>query len=341
MKALVWTGPNQSEIREIEKPVPGDDEILLKVTATGVCGTDLTIYKGYFPPERSVPPMALGHEMSGIVTETGRGVKGFSAGDRVIVDPLISCGSCYNCAKGLRHICKTLALIGVDINGSFAEYVKVKASKLHRIPDGLSFEEAALFEPLAVTVHAVRRSRLLAGDTVLIVGGGPIGILLAMTAEIAGARTVIVSEIQESRLKLLREYGFTAVNPLENGNSEIIAEYFEGIGPEIVFEATGTPQGWQASIDLACYRGRIIEVGVPKGKQEIDLRKGNFGELEIIGSRVYEPVDIKTALKYLSDRRYDWNKLIRTFPLAKGPEVLAELGSGKTDIMKAIFTLRD
>ena len=339
MKALVWTGAEKSELREIDKPVIEADEVLLKVRATGVCGTDLTIYKGYFPAHRAIAPMALGHEMSGEIAEIGNAVEGYTPGDRVVADPLISCGTCYNCVKGLRHICKTLALFGVDSDGSFAEYVKVNASKLHRIPDTLSFEKAALFEPLAVAVHAVRRSRLAAGDTVLVVGGGPIGILLAMVADTAGARTIVVSEIQESRRRLLEEYGFTTVNPLETGIEDIIDGYYDEIGPEVVYEATGTAPGWQACIDLACYRGRVIEVGVPKGKQEIDLRKGNFGELEIIGSRVYEPVDIKTALKIIDDARYNWDKLITCFPLDKGPEVLFELGSGKTNLMKAIFTL--
>ena len=339
MKALVWTGADASEIRDIEKPVIGADEVLLKVRATGVCGTDLTIYKGYFPAHRAIAPMALGHEMSGEIAELGSNVSGCSIGERVVADPLISCGTCYNCRRGLPHICKTLALFGVDGHGSFAEYVKVAADKLYRIPDTLSFEEAALFEPLAVAVHAIRRSRIAAGDTALVVGGGPIGILIAMAAEIAGARTVVVSEIQESRLTLLREYGFQTVNPMKVSDEEIIDTYFEGIGPELAYEVTGTAPGWQACIDLASYRGRIIEVGVPKGKQEIDLRKGNFGELEIIGSRVYEPVDIKTALKIIDENRYDWKKLISTFPLDKGPDVLTELGSGKTDIMKAIFTL--
>ncbi len=339
MKALIWTGADQSEIRDIEIPEIEPDEVLLKVRATGVCGTDLTIYKGYFPAHRAIPPMALGHEMSGEIAKTGSAVEGYEIGDRVVADPLISCGTCYNCVKGLRHICRTLALFGVDSNGSFAEYVKVKADKLHRIPDTLSFEKAALFEPLAVAVHAVRRSKLAAGDTAAIVGGGPIGILLAIVAETAGARTVVVSEIQESRRRLLEKYGFKTVNPIETKNEEIIKTHFEDIGPEVVYEATGTAPGWQACIDLACYRGRIIEVGVPKGKQEIDLRKGNFGELEIIGSRVYEPVDIKTALKIIDDARFDWDKLITSFPLDKGPDVLIELGSGKTSLMKAIFTL--
>jgi len=339
MKALVWTGPDQSEIRDIDKPVIKEDEVLLKVRATGVCGTDLTIYKGYFPPHRAIAPMALGHEMSGEIAELGSAVSGYSIGDRVVADPLVSCGRCYNCLKGLRHICTSLALFGVDRHGSFAEYVKVKADKLYPIPEGLSFEQAAVFEPLAVAVHAVRRSRLKAGDTALVVGGGPIGILIAMTASLAGARQVVVSEIQEFRLNLLRELGFTVVNPMKSEQSQTIDAHFEGIGPEVIYEVTGTAGGFQQAIDTASYRGRIVEVGVPKGEQKIDLRKGNFGELEIIGSRVYEPVDIKTALKILADGRYDWNKLIKTFPLNEGPEVLTELGSGSSTVMKAIFTL--
>ncbi len=339
MKALVWTGADQSAIREIDKPEIKEDEVLLKVKATGVCGTDLTIFKGYFPAHRAVAPMALGHEMSGVIAEKGNAVTGYEVGDRVIADPLISCGTCYNCVKGLRHICKTLALFGVDSDGSFAEYVKVKAEKLYRIPDTLSFEKAALFEPLAVAVHAIRRSKLAAGDTVMVIGGGPIGILIAMVAETAGARTIIVSEIQQSRLNLLNEYGFKTINPAKIDNESIINNYYEGAGPEVVFEVTGTAGGFQAAIDIACYRGRIMEVGVPKGEQTMDIRKGNFGELEILGSRVYEPVDIKTALKIIDDARYDWDKLITTFPLEKGPEVLTELANGKTSLMKAIFTL--
>ena len=337
MKAAIWTGIEKIELGERPVPSAGEGEVLIRVKAAGICGTDLTIYHGKFPKERAKAPMVLGHEFCGTVEGVGRGVKDLEAGDLVVVDPLISCGSCYCCVEGYPHVCSNLKLLGVDVDGSFAEYVTAKAGRTHRLPRGFGVEQGAMVEPLSVAVHAVRRSSMNVGDTVLVTGGGPIGILIALVAASAGARTLVVSEIQDFRLGLLERLGLRGFNPLLADVRKLAAEWFGGVGPDIVFEVTGSAAGMQQAIESVRHMGTVVEVGLPKDRTENDTRRVVFGEISIVGSRVYAPVDIKTSIKLLEHRKVDVAPLVKTFAIEECPGLFSRLSRGEGNLMKAVM----
>jgi threonine dehydrogenase-like Zn-dependent dehydrogenase len=366
MKAAVWKGAGVMELGEVPPPSIGGGEVLIDVKAAGVCGTDLTIYQGKFPKDRSRPPLVLGHEFSGTVAEVGREAASgtrdgasrdrgrvLSVGDRVVVDPLISCGTCYACLMGAPHVCLSLRLIGVDIDGGFAPRVKASAARVHPIPATMSFEEGAMVEPLAVAVHAIRRSGTAVGDRVLVTGGGPIGILAALAAKCAGARQVVVSEIQEFRLTLLGELGLTAFDPRAGAGGSVgagtaggtgsaralVEEHFGGVGPDVAIELTGTEAGMQQAIDAVRFRGTIVAIGLTKGVTGLDTRRIVFGEVSMTGSRVYAPVDIETSIGLISSGRVKVGPLVRTFDLEEAPSLFRKMAAGEGNLMKAIFRL--
>ncbi len=337
MKAAVWTGAEKMEVAELPMPVMQDDEVLLKIVATGVCGTDLAIYKGLFDKTRAVPPMALGYEFCGVITERGRNVKGFNAGDFVAADALLSCGKCFACLNGFPHVCRDLKLIGVDVNGGFAEYVAVKASKLHRLPDGIAPEIGGIVEPCAVAIHDIRISGFKPGDNVLVIGGGPIGILMAEILRNCGVNRILVSEINEARLALLKSHGIDAVSPGSVDMADCIRKKFKGIGPDISFEVSGTNSGYQTAVDNTRIRGTVVQVGIAKGESSIDMRRVNFAELSIVGTRVYEPVDFDCAVNMLSSGKVNIHGIVSSHFLDECPAIFAELVGGKTSLIKPVI----
>ena len=339
MKAAVWQGKGRISVEERDRPKLQPAEVLLRITAAGICGTDLAIYQGKFDPKRSVPPMVPGHEMCGVVEQVGEAVRRWSIGERVVVNPLLPCGSCYACVNGFPHVCVSLKLLGVDRDGGFAEYAAVRADRLYRLPGGISDVEGALVEPVAVAVHDVRRAGFCIGDTALVVGAGPIGLLIAMAARSAGARRVAVSEINGHRLEVARRLGFRSYSPAGEDFRERVREDFDGIGPDIVFEATGSAQGYQGAVDCVRVRGRIVQVGIPKGAVELDLRRLNFAEISIVGTRVYAPVDIEAAIGLLAEKRITTEGLVSTHPLADCGSLMAELAGGASKRMKPVLVM--
>jgi len=339
VKAAVWKGKGCMQLENRDRPRPQAGEVLLRVTAAGICGTDLTIYQGKFDPRRSVPPLVPGHEMCGVIEQVGEAVEGWRAGERVTVDPLLPCGACYACVNGFPHVCTSLKLLGVDQDGAFEECVAVKASRLYRLPAGLSDTDGALVEPVAVAVHNVRRAELLTGDTVLVVGGGPIGLLIAMVATWAGGRRVAVSEINEHRQGVARRLGFQTLSPGEADFLPRLRDGFDGVGPDVVFEATGSAPGYQSALDSVRVRGRVVQVGIPKGAIELDPRRVNFAELSIVGTRVYAPVDIVTAIGLRENGRIATEGFVSTHRLEECGTLLAELTGGASERMKPVIVM--
>ena len=180
MKAGTYVSPKQVEMTEREIPIPKADEALIKVSYGGICGTDMMIYHGLHP--RAKAPLILGHEFSGVVEKVGEN-QHVKKGDKVAVEPLLSCGKCAACRNGQMHVCEKLRYIGIDKNGGFAEYTTIPVNRLHVLPESVTEKEAAMLEPLAVAIHTVRRSKLLVGDTVAILGAGPIGLLIGIIAQ--------------------------------------------------------------------------------------------------------------------------------------------------------------
>lgn len=267
MKALMKTqrGPGFVELRDVEPPKPGPGEVLIEVKACGVCGTDIHVLHDEFP---YWPPVILGHEFSGQVVEAGAGVTAYKVGDRVVGEPHTqACGRCYLCRTGNIQICAAKRSPGWGIDGAFTRYLKMPELLLHRIPENVSYETAAVVEPAANTVHdVIERAKVEAGDFAVVVGPGPIGLLAAMTARAGGARRVAVigaPQDEAVRLKKARELGFETF--VESG---AVLEMTGGIGADLVIECSGSAGGIASAIDLVRKKGRVCAIGLT-GKPSI------------------------------------------------------------------------
>ena len=310
MKAALIRRPYSLDIVDVDVPSVKPGEALVKVHACGVCGTDIHIYEGVMPWARL--PLIPGHELSGVVVEVGEAVSSLEPGDKVAVDPNITCGVCRYCRRGRRNLCPNLEAIGVTTSGGFAEYVVAPASQLYKVPKGLSLEEAAFAEPVSCCVHGFTRLSIQPGDDVLIIGAGPIGLIHLQLAKRCGAGKVVVAEVNEKRLKLASELGADlTVNPSEERLSERVRLFLSGKGVEAAIDAAGG----SAPLDLAlsCLEpgGRLLVFGVASEKdlwkiKPYDLYKR---ELTIIGSFI-NPYEMDGALNLLASGAVDVKPLI-------------------------------
>ncbi len=312
MRALVYIGPEQLELEEMATPVPEPGEALVRIRYAGICGTDLHLWHGEMSAVR--PPVVVGHELVGEVVEdtTGR----LPAGQRVAVEPLLVCGTCRACREGASHVCRSLRVQGVHANGGAAEFLSTPTHRLHPIADGLSWEAAACTEPASVAVHMVRRAGVEVGDTVLVLGGGPIGFLVASVARAAGARRVIVSEVSQPRLELCRAAGLETIDASQADSVDVIRDLTDGEGADVVCEAVGHPATVAQMVAACRVRGRILVGGIGGAPTPVDLASVVFKELTLVGSRVYESRDMATALALLGSGALRVDGLVtRTVPL--------------------------
>ena len=283
MKAAVLHRPGDVRVQSVPDPRPGPDEVLIRIQACGVCGTDNSLFKGDYP---GAYPVVIGHELAGAITEVGEAVKGLEPGARVTVDPNKVCHACEYCRLGAEHLCLNVSSMGVHRDGADAEYCVMPASNVHRIPDSLGFEEAAFSEPLACAVHGVDLAGVRLGDTVLIVGGGPMGNLIAQCAAHAGASTIVVSEPIARRRELAAAHGATHL--IDPGRQDVEKELrsIRRIGADVVFEAAGSNAAQAAAVALVRKGGTIVFFGVsPQGRLiQVDPFLINENELTIRGS---------------------------------------------------------
>ena len=307
MKATIYEGNKTFSVieREIEQPEKG--EVRIKVAYSGVCGTDVHIYHGMMD-KRVKMPLTIGHEMSGTIDAIGEGVSGYAIGDKVVVRPLDDRGVKPS-DKGFNHICENLKFIGIDSPGSMQQYWNVPAFTLHKLKAETDLKLAALVEPLSVAVHDVRMSGLQAGETAVVLGGGPIGLLVAMVAKETGAQ-VIVSEVNEKRIAKAKELGLNAVNPTKLDLIEYVKEQTEGRRADVVFEVAGVQPALDVMTEVAGIRGRIVMVAIHGQKKEIDLFKFFWKELKLIGARVYEKEDYEKAITLVTANKLPFTQMI-------------------------------
>jgi len=335
MQGTVYKNVQFVEIDEIEKPKIGNNEALIKVKYAGICGTDLHIYKGLHP--RAKAPLIMGHEISGIVEEIRTNRKNIEIGNRVVINPLIFCENCFPCREGNSHLCSKLNLVGIDQDGGFAEYVKVRNDKLYKIPDSLSMDLAALMEPVAVAVHAVRKSKLSLGDKVAVIGGGPIGQLIAQICKLNGASLAIMLEINSERVNFAKNFGIiTGSSPEESIKK--VKEITKGKGADIVYEAVGIQDTYSYTTDLVKVGGKIVAVGAASKPIALNFWKIYFEELKIIGIHVYEPKDIKIAIDLLNRYPKIFQPFIsRVIELKDLQVVLKNMADGVSKSMKVLI----
>jgi 2-desacetyl-2-hydroxyethyl bacteriochlorophyllide A dehydrogenase len=312
MRALVYLGPDALELEEMAAPVPEPGETLVRIKYAGICGTDLHLWHGEMTAVR--PPVIVGHELVGEVVEDTTGQ--YADGQRVAVEPLLVCGVCRACREGASHVCRNLRVQGVHANGGAAELLCTPTHRLHPIPDSLSWEAAACTEPASVAVHMVRRAGVELGDTVLVLGGGPIGLLVASVARAAGARRVLVSEVSQSRLALCRRAGLETIDAAQDDPVEVIRDITDGEGADVVVEAVGHPATVAQMVAACRVRGRILIGGIGGAPNPVDLAAVVFKEVTLVGSRVYESRDMATALQLLGSGALNVDGLVtRTVPL--------------------------
>jgi (R,R)-butanediol dehydrogenase / meso-butanediol dehydrogenase / diacetyl reductase len=308
LKAAFYEGNKQIRIGECAPVAPAAGEAQIRVSHCGICGTDLHIFHGAMD-HRVTKPAIIGHEMSGVIESVGAGAQGWAAGDRVTVRPLAACGACPACRNGHSHICQKLKFIGIDRPGAMQKLWTVPAHTLHRLPETLSLRQGALIEPIAVACHDVRLGEVKADEYVVVLGGGPIGALVALVAQQKGAR-VLVSEINPFRIKLLREFGVEVVNPTETELIALVEAQTGGAGADVVFEVTSSKAGAEMMTKLPRVRGRIVVVAIFSQPPQVDLFKFFWREISLRGARVYEAQDFEEAIALAASGALPLDKLI-------------------------------
>ncbi|NMA46283.1 MAG: alcohol dehydrogenase catalytic domain-containing protein [Lentisphaerae bacterium] len=335
MKAAQYIKAGEIAYQDVPVSPLGDDELRIKVAYCGICGTDLHIFKGHMDA-RVRAPQAIGHEVSGTVAEVGKNVSDFRINEKVTVRPLDNCGTCNTCRAGFTHICEKLRFLGIETAGAFAQYWTVPARLVHHLPETLPLKLAALVEPLAVACHDVRRSELKPDDKVVVSGGGPIGMLIALCARATGGR-VTISEINEKRLALARSLGFDAVNPQQTDLVAKVRAETGGSGADVVFEVSGSEAGAKVMTELARPRATIVMVAIFAKPAPVDLHKFFWKELRMVGARVYEYEDYEKAIRLVADKALPLESLISSvFPLAQLQDAFDYL-TKSPDAMKVLI----
>lgn len=332
MKAIYLKKPEDIAIKEIEYPQRKPNEVLIKVKAVGICGSDEGAYKGINP--LVIYPRILGHEIVGELLEIPSEEKVLKVGDRVVVEPYLYCGHCYPCSIGRTNCCENMKVLGVHIDGGFTELLAHNRNLVHKIPASIPWEQAPMIEPLVIALHSINRSRLKAGEHVVVTGAGAIGILIAQAAMIRGAIPILIDIVQE-RLELARHLGIRYIcNLKEKSPINIIKEITNGRMAEVVIEASGASKAIRSTIDYVSYAGRIVFVGWPK--EEILMPTALFTkkELDIYGSR-NGGSEFSEAIELIAENRLHVKDLItRIVPMEQLPEAITEKSVHPDKFMK-------
>jgi 2-desacetyl-2-hydroxyethyl bacteriochlorophyllide A dehydrogenase len=335
MRAAFYNEKHKMSVGTGVPKAPGPGEVQIRVSHCGICGTDLHIFQGHMD-HRVKTPQVLGHESSGLIEAVGEGVKGWKPGDRVTVMPLDPCNACPACKAGHSHICQKLKFIGIDAPGALQGLWTVPAHTLHRLPDSLSLEHAALVEPVAVACHDVRLGEVKPGDYAVVIGAGPIGTLVALVARHTGAR-VLVTEVNPFRIRLAREFGLAVVDPRETDVAALVTEQTGGAGADVAFEVSGSQAGAELMTKLPRTRGRIVIVAIFADGPKVDLFRFFWRELKLCGARVYEHQDFDAAVELASSGAIPIPKLITgVYPLDGVQKALEQMHSGG-EVMKILI----
>jgi len=341
MKALLLTQYKQLELAELPDPAPGPGEVLIRVAACGICGSDVHGYDG--SSGRRIPPIVMGHEAAGTIAALGKGVTKFAAGDRITFDSTVFCGSCAHCRRGEVNLCDNLQVLGVSCSdyrraGAFAEYVAVPARIVYRLPDNLSFAEAAMLEAIAVAVHAVSLAKISAGNSALVVGAGMIGLLTAQVLRATGCSRVFVTDIDASRLRLAQTLGATAALSAETDAVPQILQLTEGAGVDVAVEAVGATETVKASIESVRKGGTVVLVVNISPQIIIPLQKVVTRQIRLQGSCA-SAGEYPRAMELLASGAVQVKPLITAIaPLAEGPQWFRRLHAREPNLMKVVLT---
>jgi len=339
MRAAAYLGEGAIEVLDVPAVPPDPGQVQIGVTYTGICGTDLHILHGEMDARVRIPA-TIGHEMSGVVAAVGRRVEDLRVGDPVTVMPLRWCGRCPACRAGQQHICQNLDFVGIDSPGSLQALWTVPADIVVPLPPGLQLRTAALVEPTAVAVHDVGRSGLSAGEKVVVVGGGPVGQLIALVARAEGA-DVLLLEPDQFRRGVGERLGTRSVDPLAVDVGEEVLTWTGGAGAAVAFEVSASEPGVRTALDVLGVRGRMVVVGIHAVPRPLNLHRVFWRELTLVGARVYTRPDVERAVQLLADARIPADQLVtHVLPLSEAADAFAALGSGD-DVMKVLVDCRE
>lgn len=307
-------------------PHPGPGEVLIRVMACGVCGSDVHIYEGDQGSTATVPPQVQGHEFSGVVAETGSGVTGWQAGDRVCADPADNCNACYYCANGMMGHCEHMGAIGTNIDGGFSQYCVVPARLVHRLADDVTFIQGAMAEPLACCINGADRSDVKVSDNVVIYGGGMIGLLLLQLARLQGAANVVLVEPSEAKRTMARQLGASVtIDPtVENVKETLRMHGLTHI--QVVIETCGLKSTSEEAIDIVDRRGTVLLFAVTKVDAGMNLKTYELFQKELTVRGSYcSPYDMGRAVELINAHRIDVTTMLAgTRPLEGLAEILAD-----------------
>jgi (R,R)-butanediol dehydrogenase/meso-butanediol dehydrogenase/diacetyl reductase len=336
MRAAVYTGARTIAVQEHDAPPPGPGQVQLDVAYTGICGTDLHIFHGDMDV-RVGDHAVIGHEMSGRIALLGAEVDVWQIGQPVTVMPLAWCATCPACRAGHEHVCHNLDFLGIDSAGAMQARWNVPASTLIALPSTLPLRQAAMIEPVAVAVHDVRRSQLRAGEQVVVVGGGPVGLLIAAVAASDGAQVLLV-EPNSYRRDVAAGLGLHAVDPAVTDVAGAVRQWTGGAGAAVAFEVSGAQAGVDTAVEVLAVRGRLVMVAIHPTPRHVDLHRFFWRELTLIGARLYRREDFERAVDLVAGGQVPVERLIsQVVPLADVAEAFAALESGGA--MKVLIDL--
>lgn len=338
MKAVYLEKPGEVGLLAMDKPVPGPGEALIRIMSAGICGSDIGAFRG--TNNLVSYPRIIGHELAGIIESVPEdNPKGFKIGDKVIVDPYLYCGGCYPCSIGRTNCCTSLHVLGVHVDGGMAEYFCHPADMLVKMPEDMSWTDAAMAEPLTISLHGIHRGGLKAGEYCAIIGAGPIGLLAGMIAQAYGAHAILLDLVQE-RLDFARELGIEyTINSGTENPEERIREITGGMMAHQVMECSGANAAIRASLDYVSNAGRITLTGWPKVETPLPTDLITRKEIDIRGART-SAGEFEEAIELIYTKKVDAARILtKTIPIEEAPETIRDIEKNPGSYMKVIVMI--
>jgi len=340
MKAIKLEEPRQVGCVELEKPVPKEGEALIRIVTAGICGSDIGAFRG--TNKLVTYPRVIGHELAGIIEEIpADNPKGLKVGDKVIVDPYLYCGHCYPCSIGRTNCCNDLKVLGVHVDGGMAEYYCHPADMLVKMPEDMDWTDAAMAEPLTISLHGIHRGGLKAGEYCAIIGAGPIGLLAGMIAQAYGAHAILLDLVQE-RLDFAKELGIEyVINSGKDDAVERVKEITGGVMAQQVMECSGANAAIRMTLDLVCHAGRVTLTGWPPKETPIPTDAITRKEIDIRGART-SAGEFEEAIELIYTKKVDVAKILtKTISLDEAPETIRDIEQNPGNYMKVVVQVSE
>ncbi len=341
MKALLYTQPYTFEYTDVPDPIVGDDDVLVRIKACGICGSDVAGHTG--KTGRRLPPLIMGHEAAGVVEQVGRNVAGFAPGDHICFDSTVYCNQCPACKQGLFNRCVKRQVLGVSVpefkrNGAFAELLAVPHWICAKLPDHMSCVQAALLEPASIGVHAAGRVPITNRDTVVVLGAGTIGLFLLQATRLRGAKTVVACDLNDFRLGLAEQVGADlSVNSGKVDLKQEILRRTDGRGADVVFEAIGFAETFRQAVSLTRTGGHVVAVGNLQKEVEFNLQELVSRELTFTGSYASSG-EFRTCIDLIASGKINVAPLVsEVLPLKDGPAAFKRLLDAKENLLKIVL----